>query len=44
MVLNNEIDLKELHKEKDTLKVREKLLELSGVGPKVADCILLFQL
>lgn len=42
MVLNNQINLEELHNEKDTLKVREKLLGLSGVGPKVADCILLF--
>ena len=41
MVLENEIDLEELHS-KPTFEVREKLLQLSGVGPKVADCILLF--
>lgn len=40
-VLNKEFDLKEAHK-KDTLTVRDELLTLSGVGPKVADCILLF--
>ena len=42
MVLQKEIDLKQLKQEKDTLKVKEQLLKLSGVGPKVADCILLF--
>lgn len=41
-VLRKEVDLEELHKEKDTEKVRDALLTLSGVGPKVADCILLF--
>ena len=41
MILNKEIDLEKLEKE-DTATVREKLLKLSGVGPKVADCILLF--
>ena len=40
-VLNKEFNLQEAHK-KDTLTVRDELLTLSGVGPKVADCILLF--
>ena len=42
MVLDGKVDLEKLHDEKDTLKIREQLLSLSGVGPKVADCILLF--
>ena len=42
MILNNEINLENLYKETDTKKIKEKLLKLSGVGPKVADCILLF--
>lgn len=41
-ILEKEVDLNELHKEENTGKVREILLTLSGVGPKVADCILLF--
>ena len=40
-VLSGEFNLKEVQK-KDTLSAREELLTLSGVGPKVADCILLF--
>ena len=42
VVLDKKIDLENLQKEKDTILVREELLKLSGVGPKVADCILLF--
>ena len=42
LIKNNTVNLKELESEKDTKKVREKLLTLCGVGPKVSDCILLF--
>lgn len=41
LVLENKVNLEDLYN-KNTLEVREILLGLSGVGPKVADCILLF--
>ena len=42
MILDKKVDLEEMQNNLNTLEVREQLLTLSGVGPKVADCILLF--
>ncbi len=42
--LNKEMTIKELMEEQDVDKLRQKLLTLPGVGPKVADCIMLFGL
>ena len=42
MILNKEVDLEKLKNNPNTQEVRNELLRLSGVGPKVADCILLF--
>ena len=44
MFLNKEITLEELEKEQNIDILREKLMTLSGVGGKVADCIMLFSL
>ncbi len=42
MILDKKVDLEEMKNNPNTMDVREQLLSLSGVGPKVADCILLF--
>ena len=42
LVLEKQVDLEAMKKNPNTLEVKEQLLTLSGVGPKVADCILLF--
>ena len=41
LISNKEFEIKDLYN-MNTNQAREKLLELPGVGPKVADCILLF--
>ena len=42
IVNENPNKLKELREEKDINKLREELLQFPGVGPKVADCVMLF--
>lgn len=42
MIHSKQIDLEKLKNEKETKQIKRKLLELQGIGPKVADCILLF--
>ena len=42
--LKGEIDLEKLRQAENTEVLRKKLLEIPGVGPKVADCVMLFAL
>ena len=43
-ILNKKVDLQELEKMQDVVRIKEQLLTLNGVGEKVADCIMLFSL
>lgn len=42
IINENPNKLNELEDEKDVNRLREELLEFPGVGPKVADCVMLF--
>lgn len=42
MIIQKQVDLEKMKQNPNTFEVREQLLSLSGVGTKVADCILLF--
>ncbi len=44
MILEKKVDLTQMENLENTSLMREELLKLDGVGPKVADCILLFGL
>ncbi len=42
MIYNGEISLEKIKKQSSTNEMRKILLKMQGIGPKVADCILLF--
>ncbi|MBQ2937293.1 MAG: 8-oxoguanine DNA glycosylase [Clostridia bacterium] len=42
MIVENKVNLEKMKCNPNTQEVKKELLTLSGVGPKVADCILLF--
>ena len=44
MILNKTVNIEKIKTLESTDQAREELLKLDGVGPKVADCILLFGL
>ena len=44
MILEKQVDLEKIKNMDSTEEMRDELLKLDGVGPKVADCILLFAL
>lgn len=42
LIIKKQINIEELKEKETTIEMRNELLKLSGVGPKVANCILLF--
>ena len=44
MILEEKFDLEKVKSFDNSEKIRDELLKLDGVGPKVADCIMLFAL